>query len=71
MEKVQQSWGYVQGLKVSRMGTRGGLSLCWREGCLVTLRSFSRNHIDTLIEYDPNGHSWRFMGFYGHPEELN
>lgn len=49
--------------------SRGDLSLCWKQGCLVSLLSFSMNHIDVLIEDDSDGNRWRFTGIYGFPEE--
>ncbi|MBA0640165.1 hypothetical protein Goklo_023131 [Gossypium klotzschianum] len=69
IEKVQKSWGFVNGIDVSSNGTRGGLSLCWKHGCIISLHIFLRNHIDVMVEDDSDGNTWGFVGYYGHLEE--
>ncbi|MBA0758116.1 hypothetical protein Gotri_021139, partial [Gossypium trilobum] len=34
-------------------------------GCIVSLYSFSKSHIDVQIDDDMDGYSWCFTGFYG------
>lgn len=41
-----------------------GLSIGWNRGHLVTLKSFSKNHIDVEIQEKKGNPRWRFMGFY-------
>ncbi|KAA3473246.1 reverse transcriptase [Gossypium australe] len=55
MEKVRRNCGFMNGFDIEAEGSRGGLCLAWKEDIKVTLRSFSRNHIDVM----------RFTGFYG------
>ncbi|KAA3484939.1 hypothetical protein EPI10_006990 [Gossypium australe] len=50
MEKIRRQCGFFNGIDVSTIGTRGGLSLDWRSEVSVVLRSFSNNHIDVNIE---------------------
>lgn len=53
---------------MDRGGRRGGLGLCWNDDELLTVQSFSSNHIDVIV----GGVSpWRFFGIYGFPEDNN
>ena len=47
---------------------RGGLALMWKKGVQVTLKSFSQNHVDTMVSAK-GSQPWRYTGMYGHPEE--
>ncbi|KAH1107353.1 hypothetical protein J1N35_011121 [Gossypium stocksii] len=49
MEKVWRRCGFQNGFEIPTDGTCGGLTLGWNGGQLVTLRSFSKNHIDIEI----------------------
>ncbi|MBA0573394.1 hypothetical protein Golob_000670 [Gossypium lobatum] len=42
---------------------------CQRTLNIVTLRSFSHNHIDVEIQDEQDGSLLRFIGFYGNPDE--
>ncbi|KAA3462160.1 reverse transcriptase [Gossypium australe] len=56
------------------MGKReaqGGLSLGWKEGISLNLKSYSRYHIDVEVEEENEAEVWRFTGFYGEPVEHN
>ena len=46
---------------------RGGLALLWKEDVDLYVQTYSPHHIDALIK-DENS-IWRFIGFYGWPEE--
>ncbi|KAA3464886.1 reverse transcriptase [Gossypium australe] len=69
MEKVRRRCGFFNGIDVPAEGSRGGLSLGWNGGHLVTLKSFSKNHIDVEIQEEEGKPCWRFTGFYGAPEK--
>ncbi|KAA3462361.1 reverse transcriptase [Gossypium australe] len=49
----------------------GGLCLAWKGGIGITLRSYSKWHIDVLIKEDGIQEEWRFTGFYGSPYVRN
>ncbi|KAA3469443.1 reverse transcriptase [Gossypium australe] len=66
MEKVRRKCGFVHGIEVEAEGSRGGLCMAWKNDISVSLRSFSRWHIDVLIE-DNLEEEWRYTGFYGFP----
>ncbi|KAA3472766.1 LRR receptor-like serine/threonine-protein kinase FLS2 [Gossypium australe] len=67
MEMIRRRSGFVNGIDVGAEGSRGGLCLAWREEIKVSLKTFSRNHIDVLIEENNIQGEWRFTGFYGSP----
>ncbi|KAA3486631.1 endonuclease/exonuclease/phosphatase family protein [Gossypium australe] len=69
MESIRRQCGFLNGIDVAAVGTRGGLSLGWREGLNLTLKSFSNSHIDVEVENEDELDIWRFTGFYGVPVE--
>ncbi|KAH1096603.1 hypothetical protein J1N35_013524 [Gossypium stocksii] len=71
MEKVRRRCGFFNGIDIPSEGFHGGLSLGWNGGSLVSLQSFSHNHIDVEIQEADNAPWWRFTSFYGAPEVRN
>ncbi|KAA3468943.1 reverse transcriptase [Gossypium australe] len=67
MERVRRKCGFICGVEVEAEGSRGGLCLAWKEDIKVTLRSFSKWHIDVIIKEDDIEGEWRFTGIYGSP----
>ncbi|KAG8480903.1 hypothetical protein CXB51_025462 [Gossypium anomalum] len=67
MEKVRRSLDFSCGIEVDSTRSKGGLTLCWKETCKIRSRGNSSSHINVLIEEDPEGNQWRFIGFYGSP----
>lgn len=65
MVKVRTKCGFLCGIDVGVDGSRGGLSLGWKEGLSVTLQSYSNNFIDVKIQESSNSPKWRWIGFYG------
>ncbi|KAK5770921.1 hypothetical protein PVK06_047081 [Gossypium arboreum] len=70
MEKVRRKCGFSNRINLDSYGSSGGLSLGLNSDCKITLRSFSRRHIDVMIEEDLDGQTWRCTGFYGAPVEI-
>lgn len=71
MEMARRKLGFIHGIDVDVIGTKGGLALCWKDSSLVSLRSYSSFHIDADIHDTDIGESWRLTGFYGCLEERN
>ncbi|KAH1098567.1 hypothetical protein J1N35_015488 [Gossypium stocksii] len=67
MERIRYSCGYVNGIKVDSEGTRGGLCLAWKAEISVILHSYSKRHIDVVVDDDEIKGQWRFTSFYGSP----
>ncbi|KAA3454199.1 reverse transcriptase [Gossypium australe] len=67
MERVRRSCGFVNGIDIAAEGSRGGLCLAWKVDFEVTLKSFSKWHIDTIVKEENVQEAWRFTGFYGSP----
>lgn len=57
--------------EVSVKGTCGGLYLACEENIEVTLRTFSKNHINVIFKEKLESESWRFTRFYGNPFHNN
>lgn len=64
---LKMQLGFHNGIVVDSNGRSGGLGLFWNDDWKVDLQSFNPGHIDTLISSDGEL-TWRFTGFYGHPE---
>ncbi|KAA3453657.1 reverse transcriptase [Gossypium australe] len=69
MESIRRKCGFLNGIDVAATGTRGGLSLGWKEGLNLMLKSFSNYHIDVEVEDEDEVDTWRFTGFYEVPVE--
>ncbi|GMI81993.1 hypothetical protein HRI_001868600 [Hibiscus trionum] len=69
MARIRSRCGFPNGIDVGAVGRSGGLSMGWKSSCNVSLRSYSKNHIDVLINDDSDGLQWRCTGFYGALEE--
>jgi hypothetical protein len=52
---------------VDRRRFGGGLALFWDTSVTFHIQSYSPYHIDAHVFQD-DGVTWRFTGFYGHPE---
>ncbi|KAA3476616.1 reverse transcriptase [Gossypium australe] len=67
MERVRKSCGFQNGVEVDSEGSKGGLCMAWKENTPISVRSYSRRHIDALVDDQVLGNKWRFTGFYGSP----
>lgn len=71
--ETRSSSSYVDSLKmklnynrmlVDKVGQAGGLALLWRKDLIISLTSFSQNHIDAVVQLPVDNPQWRFTGFY-------
>lgn len=67
MKKIHRSYGFLFGIDISAIGSKGGLCLAWKEGLSINLKSFSSNPIDVVINGAHSNENWRFTGFFGFP----
>lgn len=58
MENVRRKCGFVHGLDVDAVGSKGGLSLSWKQDCSVSLRSYSQNLMDVDIHEIQSRLTW-------------
>lgn len=58
--------GFKGVVTVETQGHNGGLDFLWRNNDKVTLSSFSKNHIDIIVEIK-GWNKFRSTGFYGEP----
>ncbi|PPR81378.1 hypothetical protein GOBAR_AA39339 [Gossypium barbadense] len=63
--RVQNKCRLQNGLTVNSEGRSGGLALMWKEGINVSIQSFSKHHIDSIVNLE-NNKIMRVTGFYGH-----
>ena len=67
-QDLRWNFGFTNAFGVKSDGLSGGLCLYWNNDSKVSLKSFSKSHIDVLIQNDSLGEvEWRFTGFYGDP----
>jgi len=67
LESLKVKIKYAGLFYVQSQDRGGGLALFWKQGVSVWVDSFSRFHIDAVV----NGgtlEAWRFTGFYGEPD---
>ncbi|KAA3481221.1 reverse transcriptase [Gossypium australe] len=65
MERIRRRSGFENGIDVGAEGSRGGLCLVWREDFRVSLKTFSKIHINVKFEESNVQGDWRYTGFYG------
>lgn len=58
--------GFCGGFAVSCCGKSRGLVLLWKQELKITIKSYSKGHIDCLVV--DGDKIWRFTGFYGNPD---
>ncbi|XP_074375401.1 uncharacterized protein LOC141717203 [Apium graveolens] len=66
VEKVRHLIGFESSFSVDVIGRSGGIALLWRNEEEVSIRSFSKNHIDVVVRVVGCA-NWRLTGFYGEP----
>lgn len=49
MELIRRVFGFPNDVDVSDVGSKGGISLGWKDDSNIQLKSFSNSHIDVLI----------------------
>lgn len=67
MEKVRRRCGFNHGFEVEAEGSRGGLCLAWKDSMTAVLRSYSKNHVDVIVQGCVDEDAWCFTGFNGTP----
>lgn len=67
MDRVKNLVGFEGSFAVDVIGRSGGLALLWRNEGEVSKNSFSKNHIDLVVNI-AGSEEWRLTGFYGYPD---
>uniref|UniRef100_A0A2N9FK76 Reverse transcriptase domain-containing protein n=1 Tax=Fagus sylvatica TaxID=28930 RepID=A0A2N9FK76_FAGSY len=67
LEFLRVKFGMRGCFGVNRKRFGGGLALFWDDSVTLHIQSYSLFHIDTHV-IQGDGATWRFTGFYGHPE---
>ncbi|XP_074323131.1 uncharacterized protein LOC141660071 [Apium graveolens] len=66
MEELCSKLNFEGFIAVEPQEKSGGIAMFWQDAEKVTLLSFSKNHIDILINMGDNK-EWRLIGIYGEP----
>ena len=64
LKNIQKRLEFKNKFVVPRKNKAGGLVLFWKEELKLEVQTFSKNHIDTVINKNSE-EEWRFTGFYG------
>ena len=70
LEETKVCYKFKGLIEVSRISRGGGVAMFWKEGCNLSLDTYSPNHIDVIINKGKDD-EWRFTGFYGEPDTRN
>jgi hypothetical protein len=68
MERIRCKLGLSNMLAVDCVGKSGGLALLWANDVDVEIKNYSCRHISATILANSSKGSWKFTGFYGHPD---
>ena len=50
MKRIRNRLGFANGLYVPCVGRSGGLALIWTREVDIEIKSYSKNHIDTVVK---------------------
>ena len=67
MEGIRVKLRFKFCFSVPSLGRSGGLAMLWNDPAQISIQNFLQNHIDSHVQIN-DGITWRFTGFYGHPE---
>jgi exonuclease III len=68
MESIKAKLGFDCVFTVDCVGRSGGLALLWMNEFGVTIQNFSRRHVNAVIRDEEKAITWKFTGFYEHPD---
>ncbi|KAK1371101.1 Endo/exonuclease/phosphatase domain-containing protein [Heracleum sosnowskyi] len=68
VERLQRAIGFEGLFVVESHGHSGGVAFLWRNKEDVVLKSYSKNHVDTIIHMN-NSNLFRVTGVYGEPDK--
>ena len=66
LKDIQRQIEFENLFFVERNNRGGGLALYWRNSLDLSIDTYSKNHIDAIINKGKED-AWRFTGFYGEP----
>jgi hypothetical protein len=67
MELIRIKLGFKNVFAVDSVGKSGGLALLWHDDSTIEVQNFSRRHINAIVS-TTGENSWKWTGFYGHPD---
>ena len=70
LEEIKARYKFKGLIEVSRISRGWGVAIFWKEGCNLSLDTYSPNHIEVIIDKGKE-EEWRFTNFYGEPDTRN
>lgn len=67
-DKVRYRLGFANCFVVENDGGGVCLMLLWKGELNLSIQSYSKGHIDSILSRGSGEAIWRFTGFYGNPE---
>lgn len=55
MEHIRLKVGFECSFAVSSEGRSGGLALMWHKGIQISIKNYSKHHIDAMVHEDDSG----------------
>jgi hypothetical protein len=68
LQAIRGNFGYEGMITVEPVGRSGGLAFLWMDTREVEIINYSLRHISATIRLVDFDFSWKFTGFYGHPD---
>lgn len=68
MEYVRVKLGFDDCFSINFISRYEGLAILWNSDVNIDLKSYSRWHIDMVVQSDSGLAPWCFNGFYGEPD---
>lgn len=68
MENIRVRLGFTSCFTVDALGRSGGLSLLWHDRFDLDIKSYSRYHIDVVLNQPYHCGVWRLTWVYGEPQ---
>ena len=65
--QIRAKLGLPYGVRVDCEGRSGGLVLLWSREIDISVKSYSRGHVDALVQGEKKNTLWFITGFYGNP----
>jgi hypothetical protein len=67
LEWLRVKLGFNGVFVVDPVGRSGGLALFWKDEVQLEIQNYTRWHINVVVKLQDGRSSWKFTGFYGHP----
>ncbi|GLT70035.1 hypothetical protein SLA2020_421370 [Shorea laevis] len=71
MQQIRCKIGFAGMLSIDPIGLGGGIALLWKHADEVIIQNYTHHHISATMVMGASFASWKFTGFYGHPDRVH